>query len=138
MYVERIDQKNLKEDSLNCPFTDLGIINAYTDSKRFTFNFGSKPSLPPEIIVSACLEFAGSFQDDVRTISISRLLYDAGSPGQAFKLTESALSEAIETVSMKAKGIYLTDTAGMIQFAYDSAPSDLADRILDSYFRKGN
>ncbi len=138
MYVERIDHKNLKEDSLDCPFTDLGIINAYTDSKRFTFNFGSKPSLPPEIIVSACLEFAGSFQDDARTISISRLLYDAGSPGQAFKLTESSLSEAIETVSRKAKGIYMTDTAGMIQVAYDSAPSDLSDRILDSHFRKGN
>ncbi len=138
MYVERIDQKNLKEDSLDCPFTDLGIINAYPDSRRFTFNFGSKLSLPAEIIVSACLEFAESFQDDARTISISRLLYDAGSPGQVFKLTESALSEAIETVSRKAKGIYLTDTAGMIQFAYDSAPSGLSDRILDSYFRKGN
>jgi len=138
MYVERTGSKKLKEDSLDCPFTDLGIINAYTDSKRFTFNFGSKPTLPPEIIVSACLEFAASFQDDARTVSISRLLYDAGSPGQAFKQTESSLSEAIETVSRKVKDIYLTDTAGMIQFAYDSAPSDLSDRILDSYFRKGN
>ena len=104
MYVERTGQKNLKEDSLDCPFTDLGIINAYTDSKRFTFNFGNKPTLPPEIIVSACLEFSASFQDDARTISISRLLYDAGSPGQAFKLTESSLSDAIETISLKAKG----------------------------------
>jgi len=138
MYVERIGKKNLKEDSLDCPFTDLGIINAYTDSKRFTFNFGNKPALPPEIIVSACLEFAASFQLDARTISISRLLYDAGSPGQAFKLTESSLSEAIETVSRKAKDIYLTDTAGMIQFAYDSAPSALSDKILNSYFRKRN
>jgi len=138
MYVEKTGQKNLKEDSLDCPFTDLVIINAYTDSKRFTFNFGSKPTLPPKIIVSACLEFAASFQDDARTISISRLLYDAGSPGQAFKLTESSLSEAIETVSKRVKGIYLTDTAGMIQFAYDGVSSDLSDSILDSYFRKGN
>ena len=44
------------------------------------------------------LEFASSFQDDARTVSISRLLYDVGSPGQAFKLTESSLSEAIESV----------------------------------------
>lgn len=138
MYVERIAQSNLKEDSLDCPFTDLGIINAYPENKRFTFNFGRKPGLPAEIIVSACLEFAGSFQDDAKTISISRLLYDAGSPGQAFKLTESALSEAIETVARKVKGIYVTDTAGVIQFAYDDDPSDLSDRILDSHFRKGN
>jgi len=138
MYVERTGQKNLKEDSLDCPFTDLGIINAYNNSKRFTFNCGSKPTLPPDIIVSACLEFVASFQDHARTTSISRLLYNAGSPGQAFKLTESSLSEAIETVSRKTKDIYLTDTAGMIQFAYDGVPSDLSDSILDGYFRKRN
>ena len=131
-------QRTLKEDSLDCPFTELGIINAFTDSKRFTFNFGSKPTLPPEIIVTACLEFASSFQDDARTISISRLLYDAGSPGQAFKLTESSLSNAIETVSLKAKDIYLTDTAGMIQFAYDNDPLKISERILNSYYKKRN
>jgi len=138
MYAQRIGQKNLKEDSLDCPFTDLGIINAYSDSKRFTFNFGNKPSLPPEIIVSACLEFAASFQYDAKTMAISRLLYDAGSPGQVFKMTESSLSEAIETISKKEKHIYLTDTAGMIQFAYDDDPSVLSERILNSYFRKRN
>jgi hypothetical protein len=138
MYVEKTGPKNLREDSLDCPFTDLGIINAYTDSKRFTFNFGNKPSLPPEIIVSTCLEFAASFQDDARTMSISRLLYDAGSPGQVFKMTESSLSEAIETVSKKEREIYLTDAAGMIQLAYDSDPSVLSERVLCSYFRKGN
>ena len=138
MYVERTGLKNLKEDSLDCPFTDLGIINAYTDSKRFTFNFGNKPTLPPEIIVSACLDFASSFQDDARTISISRLLYDAGSPGQVFKLTESSLSDAIEIVSRKAKDIYLPDTAGIIQLAYDSDPSVISERILGGYYKKRN
>ena len=136
MYVERIGQKNIKEGSLDCPFTDLGIINAYTDSQRFTFNFGHKPTLPSEIIVSACLEFAASFYDDARTTSITRLLYDARSPGQVFKLTESSLSEAIEAVSRKSKDIYLTDMSGMIQLAYDNAPLDLSNRILDNYFSK--
>lgn len=138
MYVERTGLKKLKEDSLDCPFTELGIINAYTDSKRFTFNFGSKPTLPHEIIGAACLEFAQSFQDDARTISISRLLYDAGSPGQVFKLTESSLSDAIETVSFKAKDIHLTNTAGMIQLAYDDDPLKISERILNSYYRKRN
>jgi len=85
MYVEKTGPKTLKEDSLDCPFTQLGIINSYTDSKRFTFNFANKQSLPPDIIVSACLEYAASFQNDAKFISISRLLYDGGSPGQAPK-----------------------------------------------------
>ena len=138
MYVERTGPKKLKEDSLDCPFTELGIINAYTDSKRFTFNFGRKPTLSPEIIVAACLEFASSFQDDARTISISRLLYDPGSPGQAFKLTESALSDAIETVSLKVGDIFLTNTAGMIQLAFNDVPLKIFDRILNSYYKKRN
>jgi len=138
MYVERTGQKNLKEDSLGCPFTDFGIINTYPDSKRFTFNFGNKPTLPSEIIVSACLEFASSFQDEARTISISRLLYDSGSPGQAFKLTESSLSDAIDNISRDTQDIYLTDTAGMIQFAYDSEPLEISERVLDGYYRKRN
>lgn len=136
MYVERTGPKILKEDSLDCPFTDLGIINAYTDLTRFAFNFGNKPNLPPEIIVAACLEYSSSFQDDAKTISISRLLYDAGSPGQVFKLNESFLSNAIETVSMRAKDIYLTDTAGMVQFAYDGDPLEISEMILDGYYRK--
>lgn len=138
MYVERTGPKKLKEDSLDCPFTDLGIINPYNDSKRFTFNFGNKPTLPPEIIVAACLEFAASCQDEAKTISLSRLLYDAGSPGQVFKLTESFLVDAIESLSMKAKDIYLTDTAGMIQFAYENDPLKISERILNGYYRKRN
>ena len=138
MYVEKIGPKNMKEDSLDCPFTDLGIISAYGDSKRFTFNFGNKPTLPPEVTVSVCLEFAASFQDDARTVSISRLLYDAGSPGQVFKMTESSLSTAIETVAKKEKDIYLTDTAGIIQLSFQSNPLVLSERILCNYFRKGN
>jgi len=136
MYAEKMDHKDLKEDSLACPFTDLALIGAYSGSKRFIFNSGGKPNLPPEIVVSACLEFAASFQDDARTVSISRLLYDAGSPGQAFKLTESSLGDAIETVTRKTKGIYLTETAGLSQLAYDGSPSELSDGILDSYFRR--
>ena len=138
MYVERTGKKDIKEDSLDCPFTDLGIVNAYTDSKRFTFNFGNKPTLPPEIIVSACLDFSSFFKDDAKTISISRLLYDVGSPGQIFKLTENSLGAATETIAAKVKDIYLTDTAGMIQFAYNGDPSKISNRILNSYYKKRN
>ena len=137
MYVERTSPKTLKEDSLDCPFTELGIISVYPDSKRFTFNFGNKPTLSPEIVVSVCLEFAASFQEDAKTISISRLLYDSGSPGQLFKLTESSLSEAIEQVAKKIKEIYLTDTAGMTLFAYTEDPLEISEAILQRYFNKG-
>jgi hypothetical protein len=138
MYIERAGTKTLKEDSMDCPFTELGIISAYPGSKRFTFNFSNKPTLSPEIIVFACLEYASSFQNEARTISISRLLYDPGSPGQVFKLTESSLGEAIEQISRKIKEISLTDTAGMVLLAYTKNPSEISEAILQSYFNRGN
>jgi len=39
MYVERIGSNKLKEDSLDCPFTDLGIINAKTDIDALSSGF---------------------------------------------------------------------------------------------------
>jgi hypothetical protein len=137
MYIERRGPKTLKEDSLDCPFTELRIISAYPGSKRFTFNFSNKPTLSPEIIVSACLEYASFFQSDARTISISRLLYGPSSPGRVFKLTESSLSESIEQISRKIKEISLTDTAGMILLSYIKDPSEISEDILQLYFSKG-
>ena len=136
MYVDKQSTKLLKEDSINCPFRELGLIAKYSDSKRYAFNYGNKLTLPHEIIVSACLDFSSRFENNAKTISISRLLYDSGSPGQAFKLTESALCESIETVSKHFKEISISDTAGMIQFSYKKDPADLSLKILKEYYTK--
>lgn len=137
MYVEKNSSKLLKEDSINCPFTGLGLITAYNDSKKYAFSFGNKSTLSHEIVVAACLEFSSRTENSSKTISISRLLYDPGSPGQAFKLTESSLCESIEKVSKYFKKISISDTAGMIQFLYDSEPAFLSEMLLDSYYNKG-
>ncbi|MGD9577958.1 MAG: DUF4007 family protein [Syntrophorhabdus sp.] len=136
MYVERNNLKQLKEDSLDSPFTQLNLINTFGDSKRFMFNFSNKSTLPPEIIVWACLDYSSNSDNDARTISLSRLLYEARSPGQVLKITEALLCDAIEKVSKSFRDIALTDTAGMIQFAFKSKADDLADDLLKRYFRK--
>ncbi len=137
MYVEKTTSRVLKEDSIDCPFTQLGLITAYSDSKRYAFNFGNMATLSDEMVVFACLDFSSRAENSAKTISISRLLYDPGSPGQAFKLTESSLCESIETVSKDFKAISLSDTAGMIQFSHESDPAHLADTLLDGYYKKG-
>ncbi len=134
MYVEKNSPKILKEDSLDCPFAELGLITAYSDSKRYAFNFGNKSTLAPEIIVYACLDFSASIYNDTKTVSTSRLLYDAGSPGQVFKLNESYLCEAIEQVAKDFKEITLTDTAGMIQFAFTEQPEILSEKVLRRFY----
>jgi hypothetical protein len=134
MYTASSSKKLLKEDSLDCPFSELGILKHIQDAKHYSFNMGSKFGIAPEIIVAACLDFVSSTEDSAKTISISRLLYDIGSPGLVLKLTESSLCDAIEQVSSDKKEVALSETAGLIQLSFAQDPSVLKDDILSSYY----
>lgn len=135
MYVEQAAKVNISEDSLDCPFTELGIIHTAGDSRHYTFRVGFKGNLPAEIIVFACLEYASWVGREQRTISVSRLLYDTCSPGMVLKLSENAICGAIEQVAKHFNSINLTDSAGLIQFEYFDEPERLAEEILDKYYR---
>lgn len=133
MYVEQGSKIGASEDSIDCPFTELGIIQTLGNSKRYAFQIGLKANLPAEIIVAACLEFAAS-KGNHKTISISSLAFEAGSPGLAFKLNESAICDAIEQVERSSDDIKLSDSAGLIQFSFTKDANELAQDILDKYF----
>lgn len=136
MYVSKYEQDATpREDSLNCPFAELGLIHKTGDPKKYTFRFGAKRNLPAEIIVYACLEYAHTIGEDQRTINISRLLYDSGSPGQAFKLSEMAICEAIEKIARHNKKLSFNETAGLIQFSFTTEPQKLANNILTDYYK---
>lgn len=134
MYVPLKGRGNLIEEILDSPFATIGLLQPESDGKHFSFHTGYKSTLPPEIVVAACLEFADSVGKGERTISISRLLYEEGSPGSLFKLTESVLCSAIEQVAQKDRQVSLSDSSGLIQMAFTEHPSILAESILDHYY----
>jgi len=131
MYVKQGTGVSLNEDNLDCPFAELGLIVG--DSRHLGFRIGQKPNLPPKIIVAVCLDYASG--GGQQTISISRLLYDVGSPGMAFKLTESALCDAIEQVAKVEKSISFTDSSGLLQMSFTKDPVELCQTLLHSYYR---
>ncbi len=135
MYVEQTNSKILNEDSIDSPFTELNLIKNYGDSKHFTLNVGSKPGLASEIIVATCLEYASIVEEKAKTISIQRLLYEDGSPGLTFKLTENMLIESIEEVASAFPDISFSGTAGLIQFSYAQEPVFLAEKVLNFYYK---
>jgi len=120
------------EDSIDCPFSELDLIRTF--GKNYRFKIGAKTNLPASIIVAACLEYASWVSEKAKTIVISRLLYDEGSPGMVFKLTENILCEAIETVAKKFNSIILSDTAGLIQLSFTGEPDILSQEILEEYY----
>ena len=143
MYARQPNAKKslASEDSLDCPFVDLGLIHLIGDSRTkrsYRFQMGTKANLPPELVLYAALQFAVETNEAARTIPLSRLLYDSGSPGQAFKLTESALCEAIETISKVEENLGLDDAAGKLQLRFSfSDPLGFAESLLAQYFKSG-
>lgn len=135
MYVRQKSATSLNEDHLDCPFAELGVIHQAGGSEHFTFRIGSKPNLPAEIIVAACLDYAESVGSEQRTISISRLLFDYGSPGLVFKLSESALYDALEQVSRWCNALTLSDSTNLLQMSFTEAPNLLKERILEHYYQ---
>jgi hypothetical protein len=51
-----------------------------------------------------------------------------------FKLTESALCDAIEQVSKIHPKVSLEEAAGKLQLFFQEYPFQLADSILDNYY----
>jgi Protein of unknown function (DUF4007) len=135
MYTEQPAKAKFGEESLDCPFAQLGLIHKAAGSRSYTFRVGYKSTLPAELVVYACLQFAHKISDTARTIPIAKLLYDQGSPGLIFKLNESALSEAIEKVARHQKKVTISDAAGKLQLAFDDLPLKLADKILENYYK---
>lgn len=134
MYTEQNSKTELNEETLDCPFSELGIMRMIGSNKQYMFNMGVKSNLPAEIIVYACLDYASRICHGQKTISISRLLYDPGSPGSIFKIPESVIYDAIEKVTGQTRSIALSDTAGLVQFSFIDDPAVISENILDKYY----
>jgi len=136
MYVEQPQRKQITEETLDCPFVELGLIQTAGDPRHYAFRIGAKSNLPSAVIVAASLEYVATSDPGQRSVSIATLTYGSGSPGLAFKLTESAICQAIEDVAGKYGGVTLTDTAGLVQMSFNQEPLKLAYRILRSYYKR--
>jgi len=141
MYGSQPFKASASEESLDCPFADLGLIRSAGNARSYTFRLGAKPTLPAEMVVYACLRYVGQLAEGVENVPVAKLLYDRGSPGLVFRLTESALYEAIEhcsrftneTVDAIAT-VGITDVAGKLEFFFQGQPLLMAENILNRYY----
>ncbi len=134
MYAEQSQKKHITEETLDCPFVELGLIQPAGESRRFAFRLGPKLNLPSAVIVAAALEYLAAIDLKQRTVSISSLTYASGSPGLAFKLTESAICQAIEEVGGISGEVSLADSAGLVQMSFQQDPLKLSLKILNRYY----
>lgn len=134
MYARQNSGSRPSEDTIDCPFSELGLITETVEAKRYIFRIGGKGNLPADVIVFACLDYASLVGQEQRTIALSRLTYDVNSPGLVFKLTESAISGAISQLSRVWNELELRETAGLVQFSFTQEPDRLSEAILERYY----
>ncbi len=123
------------EETLDCPFVELGLLQRLGDTPHLAFRVGAKPSLAPAVVAYASLQQLGRGRGGARTIPASRLLFEPGSPGLVFRLNEAALCQALEAIAPDWPELALMETAGKLQLSLTTdEPHRLAVAILESYY----
>jgi len=123
-------------DEIECPFTHLGLIYLDIDRDTYYFNLGSKATLPDEIVLATCFEYAHQTQPNQRTISINRLAYGFNSPGVALKLTETDIENRLENTTGELDEINLVEIYGTRQLQFRENPKDLYWQFLEKYYSR--
>jgi hypothetical protein len=136
MYGSFTQGRDLPEDSVDSPFVELELLRAVPgDRRQWTINRGPKRTLPDEIVVWACLDYARFADISGRLLSLSSLARSLGAPGRAFALSESALADALARYAgRRPQAIELTQAAGLGQLVMPEDRERTMAAILDELY----
>lgn len=139
-YTVRRHGRQGLDDILDCPFRELGLIEAAVgeESRSWRFVVGEKPGLPDDIVAHAALDFAAISGEGAMSISIARLAHDPGSPGAAFRLAETALFDALSRMASSSDSIRVAEPGGLRQLLFNDDPATLAEQVLTGYYSRWN
>ena len=108
--------KTGRDDSLESPLTELGLVKRVSKRDEFRFVRGRKSTLSDGAFLYALVEYWRAAFSDKATMSFELLVHKPGSPGRIFQLDENDVAEklsAIEDVS--GGGLRVSETAGLRQ-----------------------
>lgn len=135
MYARNPDRTSF-EDMIDSPFRELDLIRpSVMTPGAWRFIIGEKPTLPPAVAAFAALDFVARIESSARTVTVSRLATEAGSPGRAFKLSEQALLSLLERATTTCTEIEIAQVAGVHQLAFAGDPSEVATELLWDHYR---
>jgi hypothetical protein len=138
-YTPSARGNRISEDSLDCPLTELDLVRFIPQDNVYRFNVGPKPSLSTEIFGYGLFQFLLNTAKHRKTVAVDECIYQAGSPGQLFRLDENSVVEHLETLSDIVGGdIRIEETAGLRQVYINSEADDFFDQaaqqLLEEYY----
>ncbi|MDP3893336.1 DUF4007 family protein [Nocardioides sp.] len=123
------------DDLLDCPARELGLLElAAGEHKAWRFVTGPKPTLPASIIGYACLDYLATHAPGENNISIARLTTDPGSPGRAFRLTESAVFAGLSEIAAGRPDLDLIEPGGLRQLVIRADAADMSTSLLADFY----
>lgn len=131
----RASKRAVLEDSLDCPFVELGLLLNDWKAGGLRFQRGSKSSLSDEIFGLALTSFWQSVAERRESLSFNEIAFSPGSPGSVFKMDEESVIERLEKLPALTKGrLLFSDTAGLKQVFRKAAVTE--QDWLDSYYNE--
>lgn len=121
------------EETLDCPLTHLGVIQADEKGERFRFNARPKTSLPTEIFAFALAEFWQRHRASQNTLSLREIVHGEGSPGRAFRLDEDSVLAYLDELSDVCGGSLKFEDTALVRQVVRTSPVKPLD-ILRGYY----
>ena len=136
-----------KEDLLDCPLVQLGLIEETEErgtdpsgksESVFEFNREEKSGISPRLFCYCLNEFWNNHHPSEKTLIFKRIASEHGSPGQVFKLSEADIRDRLESIQADSEGIFkfeettasqtlsrleLPDHQQMLTAIYDEQPA---------------
>lgn len=105
-----------QEDALECPLTELGLVQPVDIGAAFQFRRGPKSTLPDEVFLYGLLRFWQKLYPTRREFTVEAVTHEPGSPGRVFLLDEETVAERLARLGDLTKGAVRWDeSTGMRQ-----------------------
>lgn len=112
----RGDRSSAVEDSLDCPLTELNLLEEVSGTNLVKIRRGPKSTLSDRTFAFCLLEFWNRTPSETKSLAFSEIAYSQNSPGTIFKLDENSLIERLERLEIATDGaLGYTEGAGLKQ-----------------------
>jgi hypothetical protein len=136
-YAQRREQKNMsREETLDSPLTELGLIRRYSGDDRtrdtFTFPLEARPELPIKLFCWAVLQFIER-KGEGSISSFQEFVTGNNSPGRIFRLTEQSVRERMIQIEGFSKGVLKSEETASTHVIIRKSNKSAADFLKDVF-----
>jgi hypothetical protein len=126
------------EDSLDCPLTELNLLEEMSGTSLLKIRRGPKSTLGDRVFAFCVLQFWDRTAPTTKSLAFSEIAYSQNSPGTVFKLDENSLIERLDQLSLATDGLLsYTEGAGLKQvYRQQEACNGLS--WLDAHYQETN